>query len=80
MSQLSDEQCQAELMKVHDKVKALTGCEMFLFRPPYGDYDNHVIKNATKCGYLTIQWDVDTPVTEVKKTKVKIIKNIAPRY
>lgn len=60
MSQLSDSQCQEELMKVHNKVKELTGVEMSLFRPPYGDYDNHVITNATSCGYYTIQWDVDS--------------------
>ena len=47
-------------MKVHDKVKELTGVEMNLFRPPYGDYDNHVITNAKKCGYHTIQWSVDS--------------------
>ncbi|MBQ7066721.1 MAG: polysaccharide deacetylase family protein [Lachnospiraceae bacterium] len=60
MSQLSNEQCQDELMQVHNKVKELTGYEMFLFRPPYGDYDNHVITNAKACGYYTIQWDVDS--------------------
>lgn len=60
MSQLSDTECKEELMKVHDKVKKLTGYEMFLFRPPYGDYDNEVITNAKECGYYTIQWDVDT--------------------
>lgn len=60
MSQLSDTECQEELMKVHNKVKELTGVEMFLFRPPYGDYDNHVITNAKACGYYTIQWDVDS--------------------
>lgn len=60
MSQLSDSECQDELMKVHNKVKELTGFDMELFRPPYGDYDNHVITNAKECGYYTIQWDVDT--------------------
>lgn len=60
MSQLSDEQCKQEIMKVHDKVKALTGIEMNLFRPPYGDYDNHVIKDAYACGYFPIQWSVDS--------------------
>lgn len=60
MSQLSNEECQQELLKVHNKVKELTGVEMDLFRPPYGDYDNEVIQNATACGYFTIQWDVDT--------------------
>ncbi len=60
MSQLNDEQCKEELMLVHDKVKELTGVEMELFRCPYGDYDNDVIKNAKECGYYTIQWDVDS--------------------
>lgn len=60
MSQLTDEECQQELMDVHQKVKDLTGYEMFLFRPPYGDYDNHVITNARECGYYPIQWDVDS--------------------
>lgn len=65
MSQLSDEQCKQEIMKVHDKVKALTGIEMQLFRPPYGDYDNHVIKDAYECGYFPIQWSVDVLDTTV---------------
>ena len=60
MSQLSDTECQEELMKVHTKVKELTGVEMELFRPPYGDYDDHVITNAKNCGYYTIQWSVDS--------------------
>ncbi|MCM1183339.1 MAG: polysaccharide deacetylase family protein [Roseburia sp.] len=60
MSQLSDSEKKQELMSVHDKVKQLTGYDMFLFRPPYGDYDNDVVKTAEKCGYYTIQWDVDS--------------------
>ncbi len=60
MSQISDEEKKQELMSVHDKVKELTGYEMFLFRPPYGDYDNAVISVAEECGYYPIQWDVDS--------------------
>ena len=60
MSQISDSEIKDEVMKVHEKVKALTGYEMFLFRPPYGDYDNHVIKDVRACGYYPIQWDVDS--------------------
>lgn len=60
MSQLSNEEKKQELMKTHDKVKALTGYEMCLFRPPYGDYDNDVVNTAKSCGYFTIQWDVDS--------------------
>lgn len=59
MSQLSKEQCKEELQKVHDKVKALTGIEMSLFRPPFGDYDDTVIEAANELGYHVIQWDVE---------------------
>lgn len=60
MSQLSEEEKTQELMSVHSKVKELTGVEMELFRPPYGDYDDDVILNAEKNGYYTIQWSVDS--------------------
>ena len=67
MSQLSKEEQKNELMTVHDKVKELTGTEMCLFRPPYGDYDNSVIQTAEECGYYPIQWDVDTPAVKERK-------------
>lgn len=60
MPQLTDEECREEIEQAHTKVQALTGYDMFLFRPPYGDYDNHVISNAAKCGYYSVRWDVDT--------------------
>jgi polysaccharide deacetylase family sporulation protein PdaB len=60
MSQLSTEEMKTELLTVHEKVKNLTGYEMTLFRPPYGDYSNEVIQTATSLGYYSIQWDVDS--------------------
>lgn len=60
MSQLSKEQCTDEIMKVHQKVKELTGIEMFLFRPPYGDYNDTLIQVTKDTGYHCIQWDVDS--------------------
>lgn len=60
MSQLSKEQCKEELMKPHEKVKKLTGTDMILFRPPYGDYNNTVVETTNENGYYCIQWDVDS--------------------
>ena len=48
MSQISDSEKEKELMSVHNKVKELTGYDMFLFRPPYGDYDSKLIKSCQK--------------------------------
>lgn len=60
MSQLSKEACKEEIVSVHEKVKALTGIEMKLFRVPYGDYDDQVIRTAKACGYEVIQWSIDS--------------------
>lgn len=60
MSQLSDEEIRSELQKVHDKVKTLTGQDMTLFRPPYGDYNDQVVTVSRDMGYYPVQWDVDS--------------------
>lgn len=60
MTKLSDQEKTQELMSVHNKVKELTGYEMFLFRPPYGDYNNEVVTNARNNGYYPIQWNIDS--------------------
>jgi polysaccharide deacetylase family sporulation protein PdaB len=60
MSTLSAEECKEELMKPHEKVKKLTGKDMILFRPPYGDYNDTLIRVARENNYYPIQWDVDS--------------------
>lgn len=60
MSQLSLEDCKKEIQDVHDRVKELTGVDMNLFRPPYGDFNNTVITAAEEMNYHAIQWDVDS--------------------
>ena len=64
MSKLTKEQSVKEIMTPHDKVKALTGKDMKLFRPPYGDYNNTLIEATKECGYYCIQWDVDVNDTD----------------
>ncbi len=60
MSKLSAEQCKEEIMKPHEKVKELTGVDMKVFRPPYGDYNDTLIDTVKECNYSAIQWDVDS--------------------
>lgn len=60
MSTLSAEECKKELMIPHEKVKKLTGVDMKVFRPPYGDYNDTLITTAKECGYMPVQWDVDS--------------------
>lgn len=60
MSQLSSDECMQEIQLAHDRVKTLTGLDMTLFRPPYGDYNNQLIETANHLGYHVIQWSVDS--------------------
>ncbi len=60
MTKLSKQQAVDELMITHQQVKELTGKDMNLFRPPFGDYDERLLDIANECGYYTIQWDVDS--------------------
>lgn len=53
-----------EVLSVHEKVLELAGVEMRLFRAPYDNYDDDVIRNIEACGYYPIQWSVDTGGTE----------------
>lgn len=66
MSQISADECREEIQKVHDKVKELTGKDMILFRPPYGDYNDTLIETANSLNYHVIQWDVDILVIKEK--------------
>lgn len=60
MTTLSKENQREQILKVHNAVKELTGYEMELFRPPYGAYNNDLIRTCYEIGYYPIQWDVDS--------------------
>lgn len=59
---ISSAQRASQLSRTEDLVYNLTGFRMKpLFRPPYGDYDNSVLVDLAKNGYLyNIMWTVDT--------------------
>ncbi len=60
MAKISDENIAKELDISIEKIKALTGKEVSLFRPPYGSYSNQLIKACEERNLLPIQWDVDS--------------------
>ena len=60
MSQLSKEQIVQELTKTSEKIEAITNKKVTLFRPPFGDYNNRLVKTSREMGIQVIQWDVDS--------------------
>ena len=60
VNNLSYEENIEELEKSNDKIESITGVRTNLYRTPYGEYNQTVIKSAQDKGYYTIQWSLDT--------------------
>lgn len=60
MNSLSEGQMAEELRRCSDLVASITGTPTTLFRPPYGEYNDSVIRVARREGYEAVQWNVDS--------------------
>lgn len=60
MAQISKAQIEREVMETHKLIEQVTGQQSRLFRCPFGEYNNQVIRTCRELGYLVIQWDVDS--------------------
>lgn len=60
VNQLSYEQNIEEIEKSNDKIEKVTGKRTKIYRAPYGEYNDTVIKAAQDKKYYTIQWNLDT--------------------
>lgn len=59
-TKLSDDQILKNVTVCNEKIAAVTGVTPTLFRPPYGDYDDHVVNALNSMGMYPIQWSVDS--------------------
>lgn len=60
VNNLSYEENIKQLENSNDKIEKITGTRTNLYRTPYGEYNQTVIKAAQDNGYYTIQWSLDT--------------------
>ena len=57
---LTADQIIADINACNKKIEAVTNVAPSLFRPPYGEYDDHVVSTVRGMGLEIIQWDVET--------------------
>lgn len=60
VNQLSLEKNQSQIKECADKIEKITGKKSTLYRGPYGEYNDTVIKAAQLENHKTIQWSLDT--------------------
>jgi peptidoglycan-N-acetylglucosamine deacetylase len=56
---LSAAEVRAQLLQTIGAIRTLTGYTPCVFRPPYGDYDESVLRTARSLGLSTVLWNVD---------------------
>ena len=60
VNQLSAEKNLEEIKLSVNKIEKITESKVDLYRTPYGEYNDTVIKVAFENGYYPIQWNIDT--------------------
>jgi len=60
VNNLTYEQNLEEIKKCSEKIEQLTGQKTILYRAPYGEYNDNVIRVSSENGYYPIQWSKDT--------------------
>ncbi|HIU90438.1 MAG TPA: polysaccharide deacetylase family protein [Candidatus Fimimonas merdipullorum] len=60
MGKLTEEQCADELQASCKAIFDVTGQMPTLFRPPYGDYGNALMRVCSQLGLHVVQWSVDS--------------------
>ena len=60
MTKLSVTQMKNEINSVNEKIYNLIGKTPDIFRPPFGDYNDTVIKSMYEINMHTIQWSIDS--------------------
>lgn len=60
LASLSEEEIRRELYEVERMIKEVSGQKTTLMRPPFGEYNNRVIRVSEEMGYKVIQWSIDS--------------------
>ena len=61
MTEMGDDEVRNEISETTNIIKKITGFNADLFRPPYGEYDERILRILNEEGYpYTIMWTIDS--------------------
>ncbi|MFZ5988199.1 MAG: polysaccharide deacetylase family protein [Bacillota bacterium] len=80
MGCIDNNRIRSEILKCGEVLKDITSKDVDLFRAPYGDYNNNVIRIARELNHYSIQWDVDSldwkPGITPEQIQNRVLKNV----
>ena len=74
MTKVSPARALKEMLDTQAEVFALTGKQPTLFRPPYGEYDSRLVKEAAKAGLTTVEYDLPSGDPDQHATKERLVE------
>ncbi len=74
MTKVSPERVKKELLDTQAELFALTGRQPALFRPPYGEYDDKLVKEAAEAGLTTVEYDLASGDPDQHATKERLVE------
>ncbi len=81
MTKLDKNKMKEELSSTNEKISKYKEIDTFLFRPPFGAYNNDLIKTIEELDGYTIQWDVDSLDWKNEGTEQivnRVVSNVKP--
>lgn len=79
MNKLSSAQIVDELNQFEACIEPIIGKRTTLFRAPYGEYNDNVIKTLRENGYEVIQWNIDTIDWKSERSAETILNTVLPK-
>lgn len=79
MTEMSDDRAREELQKTSDIMYRLTGRHPALFRPPYGEYNDHVVGIAAELGMTTVEFDLASGDPNALNGKKELIDRVCAK-
>ena len=76
MTKVSDQRARDELKWTQEMMYTLTGRQATLFRAPYGEIDDRVVKLAADAGMTTIQYDLPSGDPDEHATRDKLVEYV----
>lgn len=60
MPLITMEEVRNQIVRTEALIKNITGQEPYLFRPPYGEYNQAILNSLASLGYVIIMWTIDS--------------------
>ncbi len=79
LTRLDEGAIRAELVRAQDEITAVTGRRPALFRAPYGELDERVVKVASSLGLTTVEYDLPSGDPDPRASASRLVDWVVGR-